>query len=128
MPDRVTSTGAIQAMLRNAQTRYSESKTRSRIHRMLVERDLTAYKHANYTGTLLPDPFSRSVVALRHIIGQPAQAAIHYASRFSANPPVPEVIPISVKDEVSAKLDKLAGEQEMFDAQLLDEMDIRDRQ
>src|SRR5690606_36679641 len=78
--------------------------------------------------TVLPDPFSKTQLAIRSMVGEPAQPAIHYASRFSANPPVPEVTPFTVKDKVTARIDKLAGQQEMFDAQLLEEMGIRKAQ
>lgn len=125
---QVTTAKQINAMLRDARTRDAEMMLRSRIHRMLVERDKSAIKNANYTGTVLPDPFSKTQLAIRSMVGEPAQAAIHYASRFSANPPVPEVTPFTVKDKVTARIDKLAGQQEMFDAQLLEEMGIRKAQ
>lgn len=96
---------------------------RSRVRRALVTIDQMT-TGPNYVGTRLPDPFSRSQMAIRTMVGEPAQAATHYAARFSANPPTPVVMPLTPKDALTNRLDKLAGDQELFDAMLLDEMGI----
>jgi nicotinamide mononucleotide (NMN) deamidase PncC len=96
---------------------------KSRVRRALVSADALSVA-GNFTGTMVPDPFSRSALIIKSMIGEPAQAALHYSSRFSANPPVPVVMPRTPKDKLTNRMDKLAGDQELFMALLLDEMGI----
>lgn len=113
----------IHRLLDRGRREYAPVMLKSRIKRALVERDaITTGK--NWTGTVLPDPFSRSSLAIQTMVGEPAQGAIHYASRFAANPPVQVVMPLTPKDTLTNRLDKMAGDQELFTALLLDEWGI----
>ena len=113
----------VQRYLSRGRREFAKAMLRSRVCRALVERDGVSVGQ-NLVGTTLPDPFSRSSLAIRAMVSEPAQASIHYASRFAANPPVPVVMPLTPKDHLTNRLDKLAGDQELFDAMLLDEMGI----
>ena len=113
----------IHRLLSRGRREYAPVLLKSRIRRALVERDAITTGQ-NYTGTILPDPFSRSSLVIRTMVGEPAQGALHYSSRFAANPPVPVVMPMTPKDNLTNRLDKIAGEQELFDALLLDEMGV----
>ncbi len=118
-------TEEVQSILRTSSWDYQPVILRAMVRRMLVQRgraDQTA--SANYTGTMLPEPFDDSRIAIQTMVGQPDEAVQFYASRYAANPPVPVVMPLTMKQDISGKLNKLAGEQELFDALLLDEMGI----
>ena len=118
------SSGRINELMRRARMDYEEIVTRTRVRRLLTHRNPVGVEETNGTGTNIPDPFSRSTLAIRTMIGQVAEGVIHYQSRFSANPSVPTVMPLTVKDSVTAKADRNAGQQELFQKFLLDQMGI----
>lgn len=118
------STGQIHALLRRSRMDMTQIMARTRIRRLLTHRNPVGINEANGTGTNIPDPFSRSSLAIRTMIGQAVEGVIHYQSRFSANPPNPQVMPLTVKDSITARADKNAGNQELFYKFLLDQMGI----
>lgn len=122
--EREMSSREISRVLSRASIDFRPIQLRARIRRALINRDLNASLNSNYVGTMLPVPFDKSALAIKTMIGHPAEAVQYYASRFASNPPTVEVMPLTVKDEVSDTLDKLAGKQELFDALLLDSMGI----
>src|SRR5690606_7775740 len=88
--------GRITALLRRSRADCQQVITRARVRRLLVHRTPKAADN-NGTGTNIPDPFSRSSLAVRTMIGQVVEGVIHYQSRFSSNPPIPVVMPLTVK-------------------------------
>jgi len=116
--------GQISAMLSRARMDHQPVVLRTRIKRALLKLVAGDMTEGNYTGTMLTAPYDKSPLALRVIIGQMVDAVQFYASRFAANPPTVEVMPLTVTDKVTDRLDKLAGKQELFDAVLLDSMGI----
>lgn len=114
----------VQSILRQSTWDYQPVILRAMVRRMLVQRDQDAQAAQNYVGTLLPDPFDESRIALRSMVGHPNEAVQFYASHYAANPPVPVVMPLTMKQDISNRLNKLAGDQELFQALLLDEMGI----
>ena len=90
-----------------------------KVRRLLVSRE-DSPTESNSTGTVLPAPFNTTSLALRTMIDAPASAAQHYASRLSSNQPDIEVIPITSRSEISASIDRLAGEQERLDTEMWD--------
>lgn len=113
----------IHRYLSRGRVEFGPVALRSRVRRALVERDAIT-TGSNFTGTMLPDPFSRSSLAIRTMVGEPAEASVFYSSRFSANAPTPVVMPLTPKDNLTNRLDKIAGDQELLDAMLLDDMGI----
>ena len=114
----------INSLLSRARMDFQPVQLRVRIKRALLRLVAGDTTEQNYTGTMLTAPYDKSPLALRVVIGQMADAVQFYASRFAANPPTVEVMPLTVTDRVTDRLDKLAGKQELFDAVLLDSMGI----
>lgn len=114
----------ISAILSRARMDFQPIQLRARIRRALARLGDMRTVDQNYVGTMLPVPFDKSPLALRPIIGEVAEGIQFYASRFASNPPTVEVMPLTVTDAITDKLDKLAGKQELFDAVLLDAMGI----
>lgn len=124
MPDEGIRQREISAILSRASMDFRPIQLRTRIRRALARLGDMRTVDQNYIGTMLPVPFDKSPLALRPIIGEVAEAIQYYASRFASNPPTVEVMPLTVTDSITDKLDKLAGKQELFDAVLLDAMGI----
>lgn len=114
----------INSILTRARIDFAPIQLRTRIKRALLRLGERSTMAENWTGTMLPVPYDQSTLALRPIIGEVAEAVQYYASRFASNPPTVEVMPLTVIDKMTDRLDKLAGKQELFDAVLLDSMGI----
>lgn len=124
-PDTGTMTArAINGVLSRARLDFAPIQLRVRIKRALLRLGNGQALGENFTGTMLPVPYDQSTLALRPIIGEVAEAVQFYASRFASNPPTVEVMPLTVTDRMTDRLDKLAGKQELFDAVLLDALGI----
>ncbi len=121
---QVTSQREINRLLSRSWVDFQPIQLRARIRRALINRDLNATFLKNFVGTSVPVPFDRSPLVINAMVGHPAEATQFYASRFASNPPTVEVMPLTVTDEVTDRLDKIAGKQELFDALLLDSMGI----
>lgn len=117
----------VRNLLRNARDVHAEVQLNMRVRRMLINRDV-APATSNLTGTSLPAPFNKTSLAIRTMVGEPAKAAQHYASRIAANRPDVSVIPTTTRTEVTATLDKRAGEQERVDNVMWTENGGRDAQ
>lgn len=120
-------TNAIVGLLTAAKQSYADTMLQLRVRRMLINRDSAALD-SNYTGTLLPAPFDKTSLAIRTMLGEPAKAAQHYASRIAANRPDIAVIPTTVKSDITVTVDELAGAQERLDAALWEESGGREAQ
>jgi hypothetical protein len=111
---------AIKLLLKEARTQHQDIITRLRVRRQLMGRSAAKLIH-NLTGTYLPAPFDQSNLVLRVAIGEVAKAGQHYASRISTNKPDIAVIPMTTKGDITATVDKTAGEQERADTQMWEE-------
>lgn len=128
MPDtEVTSLRTIQRILREAHQQYAGVTKRVQVRRQLIVRDADRVMD-NLTGTLLPAPFDKTQLALKTIIGETAKVAQHYASRIAANDPDFAITPPSPKGNITATLDKFAGQQEQLDAELWNANGGREKQ
>lgn len=109
----------IQALLLNEWQQQADVQFKVRVRRMLVSRDRTL-ADSNATGVYLPRPFNNTSLAIRTMLGE-ASKAVHVAtSRITANPPVVSVVPLVTQNEqLSVKMDRLAGQQERMDNELL---------
>ena len=99
-----------------------------KVRRALINQATAEFSDANSLGTLLPAPFQKTSLAIRTMIGAPAKAAQHYASRIASNRPEISVVPITTKGNISDTVDKMAGAQERLDSQLWVESGGRDCQ
>ena len=115
----------INALLNRAATRYSKVIDKMRTRRLLINREMS---DDNATGTLLPPPFDKTSLAIKSMLGQPVQAAQHYAARISSNRPDIAVIPVSHRSKVSDRVSDQAGEQERLAAMLWEEAGGRKEQ
>ena len=86
----------VRNLLRNARDVHAEVQLNMRVRRMLINRDV-APATSNLTGTSLPAPFNKTSLAIRTMVGEPAKAAQHYASRIAANRPDVSVIPTTTR-------------------------------
>ena len=116
--------GALSQMIAEQRRAYADVNTSMRVRRSLVSRVVNP-ADASRVGVYIPAPFNQTSLAIRTMIGEPAKAVQHYASRIAANRPEIECVPFTIKDTVSVTLDKRAGEQERLDAQLWDECNGR---
>ena len=117
------STRRIRSMLREAHTAYAKVGVRSRVRRNLVIRDAPDDMES-LMGTFVPDPFDKSKLILKTIIGETAKAVQAYASRLSANTPKVNVSPTTTRSDITditKTIDRFAGEQERLEAQLWEE-------
>lgn len=121
---QVTSAKEINRLLSRAWIDFQPIQLRARIRRALINRDMQATFLKNYVGTSTPVPYDKSPLIINAMVGHPAEATQFYASRFASNAPTVEVMPLTVTDDVTDRLDKIAGKQELFDALLLDSMGI----
>jgi hypothetical protein len=124
--DELTDT-AIISMVQRQRTANQNVMLQMRVRRMLINRD-TAALESNLTGTTLPPPFHQTSLAIRTMIGEPAKAAQHYATRLSANRPDISVVPITAGNDITATVEKDAGKQERMDNQFWVEAGGRDAQ
>lgn len=90
---------------------FEQSIERTRIRRMLVER-LPEALAANELGTTVPKPFDESELIVKTVVGEVAEAKIHYSSRISANPPQPIVPRIADSPNAAKKAEENAAAQE----------------
>ena len=125
-PGAIT-TAQVRTLLRNARDQHAEVQQNMRVRRALINRD-TAPVSSNLTGTLIPPPFNKTTLAIRTMVGEPAKAAQHYASRIAANRPDVSVIATTTRTEITATMDRMAGEQERLDNTLWTESGGRDAQ
>jgi hypothetical protein len=110
----------IQDLLREAKQDNAKVATRLRTRRDLVIR-ASNNRDDNLTGTYLPAPFDKTVLALRTMVGEVAKAVQHYASRIAANDPEFQITPNTTKPDITATLEKTAGEQERLMGSLWEE-------
>lgn len=123
----VTSLRTIQRILRESHQQYAGVTKRVQVRRQLIVRDADRVMD-NLTGTLLPAPFDKTQLALKTMIGETAKVAQHYASRIAANDPDFAITPPSPKGNITATLDKFAGQQEQLDAELWNANGGREKQ
>ncbi len=120
-------TKAILALVRRTWQTNADTAMRMRVRRLLINQTNAALD-SNMTGTMIPAPFNKTSLAIRTMIGEPAKAAQHYASRIAANRPNIEVVPLTTKKDISQTVARKAGEQERLDAQMWEENGGRDAQ
>lgn len=114
----------VNRLLSRARIDFKPIQLRAQIRRALMRLAPTNGLAENFVGIMQPIPYDKSPLAIQTIVGEVAEAAQYYSSRFAANPPTVTVMPLTVTDHVTDRLDRLAGKQEMFDAVLLDSMGI----
>lgn len=103
------------------QEEYAPHMARLRVRRLLLEMASESYVESNGTGTNVPEPFDRSKLIIRTIIGEPSKELQRYAARVSSNAPTCNVIPPVIgKEEVTKTADKHAAEQERLLMAMLD--------
>lgn len=115
-----TSLNRIRRLLRETKQDNQKVATRLKTRRQLIVRSSNNVDD-NLTGTYLPAPFDKTVLALRSMAGEAAKAVQHYASRIAANDPEFQIAPITSKKEITATLDKTASEEERLLASLWEE-------
>ncbi len=108
----------INGLLNRTYARYEPSFQRVHDRRLLVSR---IPGDDNASGTYLPPPFHKTSLAIKTMLGRPQQALQHYASRIAANLPDIQVIPLSLKSELTKTMDRMAGMQERCDSALWEE-------
>lgn len=119
-PENALADREVLSLLRRAWYQQADVTARMKVRRMLINQN-AANLESNLTGTLIPPPFNRTSLAIRSMIGEPAKAAQHYASRIGANRPDIEVIPLTMKSDINVSVARHAGEQERMDAQMWEE-------
>jgi hypothetical protein len=122
------STARIVRLLERTRYQHEKIAMNLKIRRSLINQATADFSEGNQLGTLLPAPFQKTSLAIRSMIGAPAKAAQHYASRIASNRPEISVVPITSKPSISDTVDKMAGAQERLDSQLWVESGGRDCQ
>lgn len=106
-PDRIS------AIVKRMRQGRREHDARLRVRRMFLEMAADAYVEGNGTGTNIPEPFDKSRLTFKVLVGEVAKGAIQYAAMTAANAPTVTVPPVAIdRPDVTQTVDKRAAEQE----------------
>lgn len=119
--------GRVQSLLRRTLRTHQDTIERMRVRRLLINR-VVSEKDAAATGTLVPEPFHKSNLVIKAMLGEPAKAVQHYAGRLSTNRPNIEVKPLSTRKELTEDMRKTAAAQELLDTYLWESAGGRKKQ
>lgn len=111
---------ALSAIQRHRQA-VAHVQDRIKVRRSLISRAVSTVVSDNALGINVVAPYDKSSLIVKTMIGEPAKAAQHYASRLGANTPDVQVVPLVSKGTLTATAERHAGEQERLDAQLLED-------
>lgn len=102
----------IGALVSALHREYAQHNARLYVRRLLIEMGTDTTQH-NDTGTNVVAPFDKSSLIIKTVTGDAVQTVQHYASRFSANPPIPYVVQTPIRSaRVSAKMKETAADEE----------------
>lgn len=114
MPDHTPQFTAEQIghISQELQNEYREHNNRLRVRRLLVEMAQDA-KMDPKTGTYVPEPFTKSDLIIKSLLGDVVDGIQHFTSRIAANDPQVAITPVSIdKRDISKTLEENAAEQE----------------
>lgn len=102
MPEPLFTEARIGRIVSAMQAERSKHMARLKVRRALIEL-VEEISGANGTGTLVVDPFNKSALILKMLIGDPVQQVQRYAARIAANHPQVTVVPPSLSSKPLTK-------------------------
>lgn len=119
---------SLGAICRSLADDYAPIRGRNRVRRLLINMGSEA-SASNATGTNVPEPFDKSSLIVKTLIGDVPKAVQLYTASIAANGPVVQVTPFAARgDGLTKTVDKRSGEQERLLMALADSMDLRRKQ